>query len=156
METELQAAIQAAVMAIGAAEIPQVDSPAGESETTLLEFIPVYEDLDSADYNQTDESASLSSDWALTPRAQYAEAVEEQWDEYQNQVLEVDPLVDAELVSAVIETQDGMYLDIEDSLVQIAVVDYAGRTLMADVQLSVTVQQFLNQLKEKIQIPDPQ
>ena len=93
----------------------------------LLELIPVYEDLDSADYNQTDESVSLSSDWALTPRAQYAEAVEEQWDEYQNQLLEVDPLVDAVSVGAVIETLDGMNLDIEDSLVQIAVVDYAGR-----------------------------
>ena len=59
-------------------------------------------------------------------------------------------------VSAVLETQDGMDLDIEDSLVQIAVVDYAGRTLMADVQLTITVQHFLNQLKEKMQIPDPQ
>ena len=108
VETELQVAINAAVMAISVAEIPQVGSPEGEPETTLLEFIPVYEDLDGADNNQTDESVSLSSDWALTPRTQYAEAVEEQWEEYQNQMLEVDPLMDVVPVSAALETQDRM------------------------------------------------
>ena len=89
----------------------QVNRPEGESETTLLEFIPVYEDLDSADCNKTDESVSLSSDWALTPRTQYAEAVEEQWDEYENQLLEVDSLEEGISVGAEIETQDGMDLD---------------------------------------------
>ena len=71
---------------------------------TLLEFIPVNEDLESADYNQTDESVSLSSEWALTPPTQYAQAIEEQWDEYQNQLSEVDPLVDVVHVGVVIET----------------------------------------------------
>ena len=51
VETELQAAISAAVMAIGVAEIPQADGRVRESEETLLESIPVYEDLDGADYN---------------------------------------------------------------------------------------------------------
>ena len=40
METELQIAINAAVMAISVAEISQVNSPEGESETTLLELFP--------------------------------------------------------------------------------------------------------------------
>ena len=49
-------------MAISVAEIPQADGRVRESEENLLEIIPVYEDLDGADYNQTDESVSLSSD----------------------------------------------------------------------------------------------
>ena len=40
VETDLQVAINAAVMVIGVAEIPQVGSPGGDPETTLLELIP--------------------------------------------------------------------------------------------------------------------
>ena len=93
METELQVVINAAVMAISVADIPQTDGRVRESEETMLKFIPVYEDLDGADYNQTDEIVSLSSDWALTLSTSYAEVVEEQWDEDQNQLLELDPSV---------------------------------------------------------------
>ena len=66
------AAISAAVLAIRVAEIPVAVSCVGESEMTLLDIIPVYEDLDGADYNQTDESVSLSSEKSLTPRTQFA------------------------------------------------------------------------------------
>ena len=51
VETDLQAAISAAVMAINVAEIPQVDGRVRETEEILLEFIPVNEDMDGADYN---------------------------------------------------------------------------------------------------------
>ena len=68
----MQAAISAAVMAISVAKIPQGDGRVRESEETLLEIMPVYEDLDGADYNQTDESVSLSSEKSLTPRTQFA------------------------------------------------------------------------------------
>ena len=108
----------------------------------------MFEDLDGADDNQTDESVSLSSDWVQSPGTSFAEAVEDQWDDYQNQLLEAS-------MCEMPENQDGMHLNQDTvQMVQIAVetCSVGEPTVMVTTHLGETMSNFMTKLRNQLQI----